>query len=96
MSSTAPVSIRPSSPSSPSGAPDRDAVAAAIEYMRPALQYDGGDLSLVDVSDDGVVTIEFAGACVGCPISMMTLKAGVERVLQDRVPGVTKVVAADE
>src|SRR5690606_13356931 len=93
MSSNTSVSIRPTSQKP---APDRDAIQAAIDYLRPALQYDGGDLSLVDVSDDGVVTVRFAGACVGCPISMMTLQAGVERILKDRVPGVTEVVAVED
>lgn len=93
MSSNTSVSIRSTSQKP---APDRDAIQAAIDYLRPALQYDGGDLSLVDVSDDGVVTVRFAGACVGCPISMMTLQAGVERILKDRVPGVTEVVAVED
>lgn len=71
------------------------AVGAVIEYMRPALMADGGDIELVDVHDDGTVEVRFAGACVGCPISMMTLKVGVERVMRDRVVGVAKVEAVD-
>jgi len=65
---------------------------ATLEYIRPALQADGGDLILLGV-DDGVVNLQMVGACGGCPMSMMTLKAGIERILTDRVPGVREVVA---
>ena len=67
-------------------------VAAVLELIRPSLQADGGDVSLVDVDENGVVTVELQGAC--CPMSQMTLANGVERILKDRVPGVTKVVPA--
>ena len=53
-----------------------------------------GDVQLVDVDEEGVVTVELQGACKGCPMSQMTLAHGVERVLKDRVPGVTRVVPA--
>ena len=56
---------------------------------------DGGDVRLVDVNEDGVVSVELQGACKGCPMSQMTLANGVERILKERVPGVTKVVPAD-
>jgi len=69
----------------------RDKVQATIEVIRPAIQADGGDIFLRDVSEDGVVTVELTGACVSCPASTVTLKAGVERILKDRVPGVTEV-----
>ena len=68
-------------------------VAAVLELIRPSLQADGGDVKLVDV-DDGVVTVELQGACKGCPMSQMTLANGVERILKERVPGVTRVVPA--
>ena len=72
----------------------REGVEAAIEAIRPALQMDGGDITLLDVDEaSGVVQIELIGACVGCPASTMTLKAGIERILKDRVSGVTDVVA---
>lgn len=72
----------------------REGVEAAIEAIRPALQMDGGDVTLLDVNEtSGVVEIELIGACVGCPASTMTLKAGIERILKDRVPGITEVVA---
>jgi len=74
--------------------PIRDGVEQAIDAIRPALQMDGGDVTLVDVHEEtGVVEIELIGACVGCPASTMTLKAGIERILKDRVPGITEVVA---
>lgn len=66
---------------------------ATLEYIRPALQADGGDLVLLGVDDDGTVNLELVGACGGCPMSMMTLTAGIERILTERVPGVTSVNA---
>lgn len=70
-------------------------VAAAIDAIRPALQVDGGDIVFRDVNDEGVVHVELVGACGSCPISTMTLKAGVERIIKDRVPGVSAVEAVD-
>ncbi len=63
-----------------------------LEYIRPALQADGGDLILLG-AEDGKVTLQLVGACGGCPMSTMTLTAGIERILRDRVPGVEEVVA---
>ena len=69
-------------------------VEEAIEAIRPALQMDGGDVTLLGVDEaTGVVEIELIGACVGCPASTMTLKAGIERILKDRVPGISEVNA---
>lgn len=66
----------------------------AVEAIRPALQADGGDMRVVNLdTDTGVVEIELMGACGGCPMSSMTLKAGIERILFDRVPGLTEVRA---
>jgi Fe-S cluster biogenesis protein NfuA len=70
-------------------------VQSAIEAIRPALQADGGDIVFRDIDDDGVVHVELVGACGTCPISTMTLKAGVERIIKDRVPGVSAVEAVD-
>ena len=71
----------------------REQVEIAIGVIRPALQADGGDIILRAVHEDtGVVEVELAGACVGCPSSNQTLKVGVERILRDRVDGVTAVV----
>ena len=74
---------------------DKNDVAAVLELIRPSLQADGGDVRLVDVNEDGVVSVELQGACKGCPMSQMTLANGAERILKERVPGVTKVVPAD-
>ena len=71
---------------------DLEALNATLEYIRPALQADGGDLILMGV-DGGKVNLQLVGACGGCPMSTMTLTAGIERILQDRVPGVTEVIA---
>ncbi len=71
----------------------RDKVEATIEVIRPALQADGGDIILHAVHEDtGLVEVELIGACVGCPASTQTLKAGIERIMRDRVDGVTEVV----
>lgn len=64
----------------------------AIEYIRPAIQMDGGDIVLLG-TEGGTVNLQMVGACGGCPMSMMTLKAGIERILKDRVPGVEEVNA---
>lgn len=70
-----------------------NAVAQVIEAIRPAVQADDGDIFLRGVDENtGVVTVELTGACVSCPASTVTLKAGVERILKDRVDGVTEVV----
>lgn len=71
---------------------DRAQLDATLEIIRPALQADGGDMEIVEVTDDGVVKVTLTGACGTCPISSSTLKGGVERILKDRVPGVTEVV----
>jgi len=67
-------------------------VLEAIELIRPALQSDGGDIVFDSLDDEGVVHVSLVGACGTCPISMQTLKAGVERIIMDRAPGVTSVV----
>ncbi len=75
------------------GSAMRDQVEATIEVIRPALQADGGDIVLHDVDEStGVVSVELVGACVGCPASTQTMKAGIERIMRDRVDGVTQVV----
>lgn len=72
----------------------RDRVEAVINEIRPSLQADGGDVELVDVVD-GVVTVKLKGACAGCPMSQMTLKNGIERILKEQVPEVKSVEKAD-
>lgn len=73
---------------------NKEDVQAVLDLVRPSLQADGGDVSLVDVADDGTVTVQLEGACKGCPMSQMTLANGVERILKERIPEVTKVVPA--
>ena len=80
------------SPAPEAGEIDLEALNATLEYIRPALQADGGDLILMG-TEGGKVNLQLVGACGGCPMSTMTLTAGIERILQDRVPGVTEVVA---
>ena len=75
---------------------DRVKVVQIVEIMRESLQADGGDISLVDISEAGVVTVELHGACASCALSSYDLSMGVERVLKERVPGVTKVVALED
>ena len=62
-----------------------------LEEIRPNLQADGGDMNYIGVDDDGVVKLELQGACAGCPMSSLTLSMGIERILKEHVPGVTRV-----
>jgi len=70
----------------------REKVETALSRIRPALQADGGDVELVDVSD-GIVKVKLTGACSGCAMATLTLRAGIERVLKEQVPEVKEVVA---
>ena len=69
------------------------AILEAIDAIRPALQMDGGDIDYVGLTEEGVVQVKLSGACDSCSISWLTLKGGVERILKERVPGVTAVEA---
>lgn len=69
----------------------KEKVEMALNKVRPSLQADGGDVQLVDVDDQGVVKVKLTGACGGCPMSQMTLKMGIEKVLKKNVPEVTRV-----
>ncbi|MFC1668092.1 NifU family protein [Chlamydiota bacterium] len=71
----------------------KDKIIIALEKVRPMLQADGGDVELVDVSDDGVVKVKLSGACGGCPMSQMTLKMGIEKILKEEVPEVKEVIS---
>ena len=71
----------------------KEKVEAALARIRPALQADGGDVELVGV-EEGVVSVRLTGACGGCPMSMVTLKNGIERIIKHEVPEVKSVVAA--
>ena len=68
-------------------------VRQALEFIRPALQADGGDVQLIGVTEEGVVQVKLTGACGHCPMSTQTLKFGIERTLKQKVPSVTAVVA---
>ncbi len=68
-------------------------VQKALDKIRPALQRDGGDVELVEVGDDGIVKVRLTGACGGCPMSQITLKQGIERVLKQEIPSVKEVVS---
>jgi Fe-S cluster biogenesis protein NfuA len=74
----------------------RTQVEQTIEVIRPALQADGGDIELRDVDEaTGVVTVALIGACGTCPASTSTLKAGIERIMRDRIDGITEVINVD-
>lgn len=74
--------------------PVEDQIRETLEKIRPAVQMDGGDVELVEVKD-GVVTVRLFGACEDCPMSPVTLRAGIERLLMEEVPGVTGVLAVE-
>ena len=93
MSEATPVTIAPSV--GDVGPIDTAKLDEALDYIRPAVQADGGDIVLLG-TDNGVVDLQMVGACGGCPLSMMTLKAGIERILMDRVPGVKEVRASSD
>jgi Fe-S cluster biogenesis protein NfuA len=69
----------------------KEKVQTALNKVRPSLQADGGDVQLIDVDDKGVVKVKLTGACGGCPMSQMTLKMGIEKILKQQVPEVTRV-----
>jgi Fe-S cluster biogenesis protein NfuA len=71
----------------------KEKVQEALNKIRPALQADGGDVELVEASEDGVIKVRLKGACGGCPMSQMTLKMGIERILKKEVPGIKTVEA---
>lgn len=73
----------------------KERVEDAINLIRPAIQADGGDVELIDVSEDGTARIRFHGACCGCPSANMTLYGGIRRVLIEKVPEVKQVVAVE-
>lgn len=71
----------------------KERVEQALAKVRPALQADGGDVELVEIGEGGIVKVRLKGACGGCPMSQMTLKMGIERILKKEVPEVTAVEA---
>ena len=73
---------------------NRELLESTVNVIRQSLQADGGDLALIDVSDEGVVTLEMQGACAGCPLATFDMSEGIERILIEHVPGVTRVQPA--
>lgn len=71
----------------------REKVESALNEVKPSLQADGGDVELVDVTEDGVVKVRLTGACSGCPMGQMTLKMGIERAIKKKVPQIKEVLA---
>ncbi|HED54442.1 MAG TPA: NifU family protein [Phycisphaerales bacterium] len=76
--------------------PLRERVLRILNLIRPAVQSDGGDVELIDISDEGVVRIRLHGSCVGCPSSSVTLKLGIERNLKEHIPEITSVEAIED
>ena len=71
----------------------KEDIVNALAKIKPSLQADGGDVELVEVTEDGVIKVKLTGTCSGCPMSQMTLKMGIERILKEEVPGVKEVVS---
>ncbi|MBN2255505.1 MAG: NifU family protein [Deltaproteobacteria bacterium] len=71
----------------------KEKVTELLKDIRPKLQADGGDVELIDISDDGVVSVKLLGACGGCPMAQMTLKMGIERYLKSKVPDIKEVIS---
>ena len=69
----------------------KEKVQEVLEQIRPSLQADGGDVELIEITEDGIVKVELQGACAGCPMSQMTLKNGIEKRLKKEVPDVKEV-----
>ena len=70
----------------------KDQIEAVLDEVRPTLLADGGNVELVDVSDDGVVSVKLVGACSTCPMATVTLKMGIERAIMEKIPSITEVV----
>ncbi|PIQ08311.1 MAG: hypothetical protein COW71_12600 [Ignavibacteriales bacterium CG18_big_fil_WC_8_21_14_2_50_31_20] len=73
----------------------REKIEQALQSVRPYLVADGGDVEFVSVSEDGIVEVRLTGACVGCPMSLMTLRAGIERALMRDIPEIKRVEAVE-
>jgi len=72
---------------------ERQQVETVLDKIRPAIQADGGDVELINIREDGVVEVRLQGACKGCPMSTLTLKAGIERVVKEEIPEVKEVIS---
>lgn len=73
----------------------KERVQEVLDKIRPSIQADGGDVELVDVNEDNVVFVRLVGACAGCPMSQMTLKNGIERIIKQEIPEIASVESAN-
>ncbi|HHW58252.1 MAG TPA: NifU family protein [Clostridia bacterium] len=71
----------------------KEKVEEILDLIRPSLQADGGDVELIDVTEDGIVKVKLTGACGGCPFAILTLKEGIERAIKEEIPEVKEVIA---
>jgi len=72
---------------------DKDKIQAVLDKIRPSIQADGGDVDLIEIKADNTVVVRLKGACGSCPMSTLTLKAGIERILKEEIPEVKEVIA---
>jgi len=72
---------------------DRQKLEAVLDKVRPAIQADGGDVELINIREDNVVEVRLKGACNGCPMATLTLKAGIERIVKEEIPEVVEVIS---
>ncbi|HRC99968.1 MAG TPA: NifU family protein [Candidatus Syntrophosphaera thermopropionivorans] len=72
---------------------EREKIEEILNRVRPSIQADGGDVELVNIREDNVIELRLKGACNGCPMATLTLKAGIERIIKEEIPEVTEVIA---
>jgi len=72
---------------------NQEKVEEILDRIRPAIQSDGGDVELINIREDGVIEVRLQGACKGCPMAALTLKAGIERVIKEEIPEVKEVIS---
>jgi Fe-S cluster biogenesis protein NfuA len=72
---------------------DREKLESVLDKIRPAIQSDGGDVELINIREDNVVEVRLKGACNGCPMATLTLKAGIERIVKEEIPEVVEVIS---
>jgi len=72
---------------------NKEKVEEILDRIRPAIQSDGGDVELINIREDGVIEVRLQGACKGCPMAALTLKAGIERVIKEEIPEVKEVIS---
>ncbi|MDD4310271.1 MAG: NifU family protein [Candidatus Cloacimonetes bacterium] len=71
----------------------REMLETVLDKIRPAIQADGGDVELINIREDNVVEVRLKGACNGCPMATLTLKAGIERIVKEEIPEVVEVIS---